>query len=289
MKILKTSILTLMIASCMQGGKPDERHGIVQSWDQTEIHYTVYGDCEAALVFVHGWCCDQGYWREQVDTLSKEFTVVTIDLAGHGRSGTGRQDYTLQAFGMDVAAVVEHLKLERIILIGHSMGGGVILAAARQLQEQTLALVGVDTYQGFKHEYSDSLISQFVQPFQQDFINTTIGFVKGMFPPDADSLLVKAIAEDMASNPPEVGISAIENNISTDPATLLAGLDVPIYSINSSMFPVDIEGNREIYPDFEVVLMEGIGHFVQLEDPATFNRLLHDIINPYSSCRHTTE
>ncbi len=278
MKLIKIIILASITASCVQHRSPDPEQGSVLSADQTEISYTLYGDGETALVFVHCWCCDQGYWREQVDTFSQDYTVVTIDLAGHGKSGTGRDDYTLQAFGLDVANVVKHLELDRIILIGHSMGGGVILSAAHQLKEQTLAVIGVDTYQGFQYELSDSMIAQFVQPFRQDFYHTTIGFVHGMFPPGADSGLVIEIAEDMAEGPAEAGISAMINNISTDPVELLDGLDIPIYSINSRMFPIDIQANREHYPDFEVRFIEGVGHFVQLEDPRSFNRTLTGIL-----------
>jgi len=278
MKMIKILILALLIISCMPQGSPGPEQGSVLSADKTEINYTLYGEGETALVFVHGWCCDQGYWREQVDTFSQEYNVVTIDLAGHGKSGKERDDYTLQAFGMDVASVVKHLELDRIILIGHSMGGGVILAAAHQLKEQTLAVIGVDTYQGFQYELSDSMIAQFVQPFRQDFYNTTIGFVHSMFPPGADSILVMEIAEDMAEGPEETGISAMINNISTDPVELLEGLDIPIYSINSRMFPIDVEANRKLYPDFEVRFIEGVGHFVQLENPQAFNRKLNSIL-----------
>lgn len=278
MKIVQISILAILITSCLQQGSPGPKQGNVISVDQTEIHYTVYGEGETALVFVHGWCCDQGYWREQVDTFSQKYKVVTIDLAGHGKSGTGRDDYTLQAFGLDVANVVKHLELDRIILIGHSMGGGVILSAAGQLKEQVLAVIGVDTYQGFQYELSDSMIAQFVQPFRQDFYNTTIGFVHSMFPPGADSVLIMEIAEDMADGHAEVGISAMINYISTDPVELLDGLNIPIYSINSRMYPIDIEANRELYPDFEVRFLEGVGHFIQLEDPQAFNRKLNSIL-----------
>jgi pimeloyl-ACP methyl ester carboxylesterase len=278
MKLIKIIILALITASCVQHRSPDPEQGTVLSVDLTEISYTLNGDGETALVFVHCWCCDQGYWREQVDTFSQDYKVVTIDLAGHGKSGIGRDDYTLQAFGMDVASVVKHLELDKIILVGHSMGGGVVLAAAHLLKEQTLAVIGVDTYQGFQYDLSDSMIAQFVQPFRKDFYHTTIGFVHGMFPPDADSVLVMEIAEDMAKGPAEAGISAMINNISTDPIELLEGLDIPIYSINSRMFPIDVQANRELYPDFEVRFIEGVGHFVQLEDPRAFNRTLTGIL-----------
>jgi pimeloyl-ACP methyl ester carboxylesterase len=60
---------------------------------------------------------------------------------------------------------------------------------------------------------------------------------------------------------------------------LLEGLDIPIYSINSRMYPVDVENNRKLYPDFDVRFMDGVGHFIQLEDPGTFNRHLSNILS----------
>ena len=82
----------------------------------------------------------------------------------------------------------------------------------------------------------------------------------------------------MAQGPADAAISAMINNISTDPVELLEGLDIPIYSINSRMFPIDVETNRQLYPEFEVRFIEGVGHFVQLEDPVAFNRVLKSLL-----------
>jgi pimeloyl-ACP methyl ester carboxylesterase len=278
MKMIRIFMLPWIFSSCMQQGPPAMEQGSVLAADGTEIHYSSCGDGETALVFVHCWCCDQGYWRQQVDAFAREYRVVTIDLAGHGKSGELRSDYTLTAFGEDVAGVVDQLGLDRVVLIGHSMGGSVILAAAQQLKEQTVALIGVDTYQGFKYEFTDSMIMRFIKPFRDDFYHTAFGYVQGLFPPGSDSMLVREIADDMAQGPADVAISAMINNFSVEPAELLEGLDIPIYSINSTMFPVNVEANREIYPDFEVRFMDGVGHFLQLEDPATFNRQLKSIL-----------
>jgi hypothetical protein len=59
MKMIKIILLALLITSCMPDGSQGPEHGSVLSADQTEIMYTLYGEGEAALVFVHGWCCDQ--------------------------------------------------------------------------------------------------------------------------------------------------------------------------------------------------------------------------------------
>src|SRR5690606_25244475 len=95
------------------------REGFVPSKDGVRIAWTLRGD-GPPLVFVHGWSCDQAYWREQVDHFAEHHSVVTVDVAGHGKSGLGREEWTIASFGADVAAVLQELDLEGAILIGHS-------------------------------------------------------------------------------------------------------------------------------------------------------------------------
>src|SRR3954465_4918180 len=83
------------------------------------IAYTKKGNNDTALVFVHGWCINQEYWQEQVDHFSKEYTVVAIDLGGHGESGHNRNSWTINNFASDVVTVIDSLHLNKVILIGH--------------------------------------------------------------------------------------------------------------------------------------------------------------------------
>ncbi|MDX1450575.1 MAG: alpha/beta hydrolase, partial [Acidimicrobiia bacterium] len=124
---------TILVAPTSNGeSAPDSRQDLglvrtVPSFDGIPITYEVHGRKSPTLVFVHGWSCDRRYWREQLEPFSHEYRVVAIDLAGHGDSGSGRQEPTIRSFGADVAAVVRELGLERVVLIGHSMGGDVIM------------------------------------------------------------------------------------------------------------------------------------------------------------------
>ena len=121
------------------------RTDAVPSEDGVSIRYDVHRDGETTLLFVHGWCCDRHVWDQQADRLAARYGVVCLDLAGHGESGQDRKKFTISAFAQDVVAVVNHLGLKRVVLIGHSMGGGVIVEAARHLGSVVIGLVGVDT------------------------------------------------------------------------------------------------------------------------------------------------
>ena len=111
---------------------------IVPSADGTSISYEVYGAGEPTLVFVHGWSCDARYWRAQVPHFSRKHRVVVLDLAGHGHSGSSRTRYTMGSFGEDVRAVTQASGGSRVILIGHSMGGTVIVEAARLMPDRVI-------------------------------------------------------------------------------------------------------------------------------------------------------
>lgn len=275
------SILLLAALTCVAFGAnafPAEKQFTVLSQDSIPLSYTVQGSGEPALVFVHCWCCDKSYWKNQVPYFEKKYTVVTLDLAGHGASGLGRKDYTIESFGADVASVVNALGLTKVILIGHSMGGDVNLEAARRLPGKVIALVGVDTYQDFADRVPPEQRAKYVDAFTANFEGVTEKFVRSMFPAKADTALETSVASDMASESPRVGISAFKNMMDYDPLPALKELRIPIRCVNADLWVTNVEGNKKLAYSFDVKYMNGHGHFLLLEDPATFNKLLDETI-----------
>jgi len=273
-----SKLLLITLSFCiLPGCKAKDKHRVVSA-DGVSISYDVQGEGGPALVFVHGSCCDRSYWKYQVPYFSKKYKVVTIDLAGHGASGLGRDSWTIEAFGADVTAVVEKLDLEQVILIGHSIGGPVNVAAAQQMPKRVIGLVGVDTFQDLDAVPTQEQIDEFLAPFEADFAGHMRDFARGMFTPNADPTLVKWVAEDTAAAQPEVGIGAARGFFDFDIKEALKEVRKPIYCINSDMHPTNIEANRRYAASFEVKLMPGIGHFVMMEDPEEFNRLLAETI-----------
>ena len=147
--LLSMSVLLLIVGCAKQDNKHTTTVDSALSADGVSIHYQVQGKGKPALIFIHGWCCDRSYWDEQLSHFTQQYKVVAIDLAGHGDSGLERKAWTMEAYGEDVVAVVNKLKLQEVILVGHSMGGYVILEAARRLPERIIGLVGVDTLNDF--------------------------------------------------------------------------------------------------------------------------------------------
>ncbi len=281
-------ILTLVgVAACQQQtqsetpAKTAESPEIytARSADSVEIRYDVYGSGDRTLLFVHCWCCNRGFWDAQVDEFAEEYQVVTLDLAGHGQSGDNRDNWTMAAYGQDVAAVANDLGLEHIILVGHSMGGPVAIEAARILGDRVVAIVGVDNLQNLEQQWSDEQITDLMSMFDTNFAAVTYNFVRGrMFPPSVDSSLAEMIALQMASAPPDIARQSFENIMRYDYATALADVHVPIRCINSDENPTNVEANRQIAESFAVEIMPNSGHFPHMVKPEMFNELLHHTI-----------
>jgi pimeloyl-ACP methyl ester carboxylesterase len=250
----------------------------VLSADGVEIAFSVDGKGTPALVFVHGWCFDRSYWRNQVPEFAKTFTVVTVDLGGHGESGLGRKDWTVEAFGKDVAAVIEKLGLDRVILIGHSMGGAVIFETARAMPERVVALIGIDTYQDLEQEIPDAAVEQFLAAFKSDFAGTSKAFVRQMFPTGADSALVDSVTAKVLAAPRDVAVSVLGNVLRYKPRGVFEGLKIPVYAVNGDLYPTNLEAAKRQTYSFEVRIVAGCGHFPMLEKPAEFNKLLTETI-----------
>jgi pimeloyl-ACP methyl ester carboxylesterase len=254
----------------------------VPSADGVPIAYEVRGQGSPAVVLVHGWSCDRSYWKEQVDYLAPQYQVVVLDLAGHGESGMGRKDYTVAAFGADVAAVVDSLQLKNVVLVGHSMGADVVVEAAKLLPGRVAGLVWIDEYNSLDVWMSQADIDAFVGKFRKDFRGSTDAFVRRLFAPNADPKVVDRIAKDMSSAPPAVAVNAMHNlfsNAHNIPAAL-DQLKLPVVTLNSDMKPTDHESLAK--HGVKAFVLPDSGHFPMFEDPPRFNRSLDSVIKGFA-------
>jgi len=95
----------------------------------TPIHYTDQGKGRV-VVLLHGFLENLGMWNAIVPELAKKNRVIAIDLLGHGKSGNLGYIHTMEDQAQMVKALLNHLKLHRYFLIGHSLGGYISLAFA---------------------------------------------------------------------------------------------------------------------------------------------------------------
>lgn len=255
---------------------------VVLSKDGTPISYDVYGTGEPTLVFVHGWCCDARYWRAQVPHFSKRHRVVTLDLAGHGHSGTTRSKYSMLAFGEDVQAVTEAIGANCVILVGHSMGGPVIAEAAQVMPGRIIGLIGIDTLHNIEYPMTREELTKMLAPLEKDFRTGSKEFVEEMISPRMDPQMREWILSDISAASPTVALSALNDMMSQyitgEAAKIFDEIHVPVISVNSDMWPVNYEGNRRHMSSFNTIILKGADHFLMLDRSEEFNRALEKAI-----------
>lgn len=186
----------------------------------------------------------------------------------------------MSAFGDDVRAVIEVLELDRIVLIGHSMGGPVVLEAARGIpEERLLGVIPVDSLHDLREAMDSSTIDEQLQRFSHDYQSATARLVREvLFLPSSNPTLVERVVRNATSAPERIAISALRSAWAYDAQQAAAEVRAPIRAINTDLFPTNEEGNQQLCRDYSVVIMEGLGHYPMLEDPGGFNQALEDVL-----------
>lgn len=250
------------------------------SFDGVSIYYTKSEseDKKPVLIFIHCWSCDKSYWQTTIEYFNHKYTTIAIDLAGHGDSGLGREDWTIENYAKDVEAVAEQENFDNIILVGHSMGGSVALYAAQLLGEKVKALIAIDTFHDIEEAVTPEQFNNFYEMFEADFPGTTKEFVEGLFAENADSILVKKISMDMSSAKPDIALASFRSLFRFDESTNFDKINIPVRFINSDKFPTNVEAAKRHIKDFDIKIINGVGHFPMFEKPEEFSKLLQETL-----------
>jgi pimeloyl-ACP methyl ester carboxylesterase len=248
----------------------------VEAFDGNKIYYVQEGDGEVCLVFISGLGGQILEWDYQ-KPLSSKFTIVLLDLSGHGKSSSERKAWTMVSYGRDVEAVVVSLNLRNVVFVGHSMGGAVMLEAAKLLGDRILGLIGIDTlwpgspiFDAPQPEMKD----EFFAPILQDAAAWLLQVVETFYSDKIDKQYWVRVVQAHTHFDPQVIIGSMEALWEWDLHDPLKELHLPIRCIAAGKTFPDPE-NREKYRSyFQTVFMEGLGHCLFWEEPEEFNRLL---------------
>jgi len=271
--------ILLFVAFVFTAAQAQPKPEVVNASDGVPIHYSVQGKGEPALVFIHCWSCNRHYWDNQVPEFSKTYRVVTIDLPGHGESGQGRKNWSVESYGDDVKTVVTKLDLKRVVLVGSSMGGPIALEATKRMPDRVVAIVPVDTLQNVEQRVPQEQLDAVLQQMQADFKTATTNLLNQFFfSPTTPAAVKERIINDTISQNPDVVLPILKAVLSYDALPTLREIKVPIRAINADRVPTDVAANRKYAPQFDVVIIKGTGHYPMLVDPARFNQMLAEIL-----------
>ena len=247
----------------------------VAALDGMRVHYTSSGSGHEALVFVHGWTCDSTFWDAQVPAFAERTRVLAIDLPGHGKSDAPKTTYSMDLFARAIDAVMRDAKVERAVLVGHSMGTPVVRQFARSYPSKTLALVVVDG--ALKPFMPRAVAESMLVPMRgPKYAEAAAGMIDQMTAPMKDPAARSAVKAKMLATPQHVAVSAFEG-MSDDAIWKDDPIGVPVLAImvKNPYYPADLEASyRTVAPDLEFQMWDGVSHFLMIDDAARFNATL---------------
>ncbi len=236
----------------------------------------------AAVILLHGWMCNRGFWAATVRALADDFHVFALDCRGHGESARPARGYTIADLASDVHDFVMHKRLGPVTVIGHSMGGMVAqqLAVAYPGAMQALGLITTVAADPDHQLISQKIIRDcehvgFAAAFDRHF--------PGWFGPAADRRVVAWVKAQMLLTDPAVAVQLARDYRAFDLRDRLAQINVPTLVVagsdDQSAAPVQSAALADLIPGARLTTLAPIGHFPMLETPdelaAALNEFLH--------------
>jgi sigma-B regulation protein RsbQ len=253
--------------------------------DNAVINYHISGDGDTTLLFVHGSYIDQSYWKDQVKYFSPHYTVVTLDLPGHGESGKERNRWSVKGFVEDVILVIKELNLKNIILIGHSLGGDINLLSATSYTGQLAGFIGIDNFKNaatpLSPEYQQQA-SAILENLTTDFANTNEQYARMvLLTPQTPAVITNRVIKDYRNAYKPMGIEIMTElfKLFETEKELLPELKFKLYLINVDYMPTNETPLKQYAGSgYEVIHLKGTCHYPMLENPDELDRSLELVI-----------
>jgi pimeloyl-ACP methyl ester carboxylesterase len=247
--------------------------------DGVRIAYEERGRGDAAFVFVHGWCCDHTFFAPQIEHFSREHRVIAPDQRGFGASDKPREAYTIEGFADDLAWLCDQLGVKRPVVVGHSLGGAVALAAAARYPDLPSAIVLCDPALFFPSSQSPRL-AEFIEGLASPaYLDVAEHFVRTALFIDGDDVsLRERVVRDMLGTPQHVMHSAFENLQSFDEEAAARACRVPVLHIDAAVAFGERDRFEACCPQLRVAQTKSAGHFHQLLVPQEVNALIEAFV-----------
>ncbi|MEW6510477.1 MAG: alpha/beta fold hydrolase [Bacteroidota bacterium] len=249
------------------------------------IHYVEAGPHSAPpVIFLHGFPFSHAMWHPQIEAVAAAgYRVVAFDFRGHGNSDVGDGQYTIEGHVDDLFALLDHLRIPRVVVVGLSMGGYVALRALEREQERFIAAVLCDT-----RSEADPSEGRIKRAAGMKAVKSTGSaayaddFVKAVFAKETFAGNPGAVARirDIISHTPPLSIAGTLLALAarTDTTASLASIAIPALILvgehDVTTPPAASQAMHEKIPTSELHIIPGAAHMSNLENPSTFNEKL---------------
>ncbi len=231
------------------------------------------------LVFVHGAGSSHLIWALQLREFSKEHRTIAVDLSGHGKSEDIHGEPSIELnYAEEVGALVRHLNLDRFILVGHSMGGGVAMSyTLKENVSKPKALVLVDTS-------CELDLSKLRRGLIKETLEDRVYFFKSrLFEHYTETYQLKKLDDDMRLANPSVMardlVACGKFNITERCGEIIIPVFVLVGSNDDIITPAIAAEFEKRLPRADIAVVKGADHIPMVEQPEEFNRLFRKFVN----------
>lgn len=252
----------------------------ITSSDGQAIHYCSTGEKKTALLFVHGWLGNAAWWNFQKEYFSRQYTIVQIDLPGHGLSDKSRINWSSKQYAEDIRTVAEEISCQNMVLVGHSMSGAYVLEASLMIKK-VKAVVLVDTLKDMDKLMSVEQAEQFLfSSYKKDFpAAVTKMLPQYLFAANTPAVLKDQLQNEFLTSNADLAVKVIEPLYKMNTQEIAKQISIPIRAIYSSYTAANPDANRKYFRDYDFVTIPDCGHYPMLEKPEEFNQVLENILN----------
>lgn len=237
-----------------------------------KVTFTQQGSGPETLVLIHGWTCDRGFWSANVPALAKRYRVIALDLPGHGQSDPCAT-CSMEEFGDALFAVMDAANVRRAVLVGHSMGGAVMLAAARRQPDRIKAIVAADA--AFLETAGAEKFKDHADRFGgPKGLEAREQMIRSMFTPATPKPVQEQVLKAMLGAPEAVAVAAMRSMFTPSfwKADVVQAPFLQIAAGTSTWMSEEVLRRR--FPSAQLKRLDGTGHFLMMEQPEAFNSLL---------------
>ena len=235
------------------------------------LHIDDGGPADGAIpvVLTHSFAGSSAQWAPQLEHLRRTRRAVAVDLRGQGDSRPPTDgDYAIESLAEDVGAVLDGLGLPNAVLVGHGLGAKAMLEYAAGHPDRVAGLLMAAPPARIPREQAAQMISGLEQDYERMAAAINDRLLAG-----ANDDVRRLVSHDAARVPREDALQIIRASLTHDPTPALERYRGPVLSVTTpdADTPNDI---HHLEPGVQHEMMEGTSHWVQLDDPAAFNRIL---------------
>jgi len=268
----------------------------IETKDKTKLFYKDWGTGKP-VVLVHGWTVGSDSWEyAMIDLANRNFRAVAFDQRGCGRSDQPWNGYDYDTLADDLAALLEHLDLRQVTLVGHSMGCGVITRyLSRHGSERVAANVFVATTTPFLLKTEDnsegidkSVFDETIQALINDrpqYINSLVEPFFGIGLPDisVSPEMMQWAMNSCFQASMRATIETVRTNSETDMRKELTQITVPTLIIHGDgdlNTPLEITGAKtaELMPNSRLKIYKNLAHGLYITHAKRLNDDIVDFI-----------